>query len=322
MKVVGIPRSLFYYYQYPLWSTFLRFLDFEVVVSSQTNKKIVDEGLRHTVEEVCLPIKVFFGHITELKDRVDYVFTPRIISTQPKTYICPKFMGLPDMVKADNILPEDRLLSPTINLRMGTENYMKQFNNLGRYLGKSQKSIRNAWNEAIKIQNLFENLCKDGFLPDEAIEKIENRSNVLPNKKGSSIAVLGHGYNIYDNYTSMGLIKKISKRYRVVTADMLSESIIQKNVAHLPKRMFWSLGQKMFGGTNFYLNDESVKGIIYLCSFGCGPDSLVGDLVERNIHRQEKKPFMLLTIDEHTDEAGIQTRLEAFLDMIDRREVV
>ncbi len=322
MYKIGIPKSLFYYYHYILWSTFFRYLDFEVVTSKDTNKNTIDNGIRHTVDEVCLPMKVFFGHVVELRDKVDFVFVPRIISVEQKTYVCPKFMGLPDMITASGVLPDGKMLSPIINIRTNKNSYKHEFFKLAKRFVKSNKKINTAWNESVKNQRLFENLCISGFLPEDAIKKIEKRSEIMPDKRLNSIAVLGHGYNIYDKYTSMDIIKKISKKYRVVTADMLSKSLIEENVSYLSKRMFWSLGKRMFGGVNKFINDRNIKGIIYLASFGCGPDSLVGDLSERCVNKANKKPFMLLNIDEHSGQTGMMTRLEAFLDMIDRRKVV
>lgn len=64
---------------------------------------------------------------------------------------------------------------------------------------------------------------------------------------------------------------------------------------------------------------EEIDGIIYLACFGCGPDSMIGEMAERYT---TGKPFMLLTIDEHSGEAGMMTRLEAFCDMLRRRRRV
>jgi predicted nucleotide-binding protein (sugar kinase/HSP70/actin superfamily) len=56
-----------------------------------------------------------------------------------------------------------------------------------------------------------------------------------------------------------------------------------------------------------------------MVAFGCGLDALVGDLVERRI-RKKGVPFCMITIDEHTGEAGVDTRLEAFIDMLEWRD--
>jgi predicted nucleotide-binding protein (sugar kinase/HSP70/actin superfamily) len=100
MVKIGIPRALFYYYYYPLWRAFFNSMGLEVVLSPETNKAILDNGIETTLSEACLPVKVFFGHVTAIADQVDYLFVPRITRVEPKAYICPKFMGLPDMLRA------------------------------------------------------------------------------------------------------------------------------------------------------------------------------------------------------------------------------
>ena len=47
----------------------------------------------------CLPVKIFYGHVLDLCEKVDYLFIPRIVSIEPRTFICPKFMGLPEMIR-------------------------------------------------------------------------------------------------------------------------------------------------------------------------------------------------------------------------------
>ena len=65
--------------------------------------------------------------------------------------------------------------------------------------------------------------------------------------------------------------------------------------------------------------NRKIDGIIALSSFGCGPDSLMVDEISYHA-KQRKIPVLNLTIDEHTGEAGFVTRLEAFVDMLDRKK--
>ena len=71
----------------------------------------------------------------------------------------------------------------------------------------------------------------------------------------------------------------------------------------------------MAGSELYFDQDEHIDGIVYLACFGCGPDSLIGEIIERRMN----KPFIMLTVDEHTGETGLLTRLEAFVDMIERQ---
>jgi len=110
LKRVGIAASLLYYHYFYLWKTFFEELGLEVVVSSPTNKKIVENGVKKAVDDICLPVKLTFGHVMDLAGRVDYLFIPRLVSLEPDAFTCPKIIGLPDMIKAnlDNLPPASR----------------------------------------------------------------------------------------------------------------------------------------------------------------------------------------------------------------------
>lgn len=102
---------------------------------------------------------------------------------------------------------------------------------------------------------------------------------------------------------------------RVVLPEMLDPAEIETEAATIPKRVFWTLGRKMVGSALAMEKSRRIDGIIYIACFGCGPDSLIGEIIQ---HQVKNTPFMLITIDEHTGEAGLVTRLEAFCDMLRR----
>ena len=99
MSRVGIPRSLFYYYYYPLWKAFAD-LGVEILTSAPSNRHTVERGIGLAVDETCFPIKVYLGHVAELC-RKNWIIlcTPAGQRGSPQLYL-PKFMGLPDMVRA------------------------------------------------------------------------------------------------------------------------------------------------------------------------------------------------------------------------------
>lgn len=149
---VGIPRALLYYNFYPFWKTFLTELGAEVIVSPPTNRHILSDGVKYAVDEVCLPVKIFFGHVISLKDKVDYLFIPRIASIEKKFFICAKFWGLPDVIRnsLEDIPP---LLNTDIDLnRKSLFHSMWQ---LGRRLGANFFNIHTAYRKARGIQEKF-----------------------------------------------------------------------------------------------------------------------------------------------------------------------
>ena len=112
---VGIPQALLYHYYMPLWRELFEALGCEVVFSGDTNKGIVNQGVRVSVPEICVPIKIFNGHIIELeKKEVEYIFVPRMVSVEDGLTFCPKFLGLPDMLRYTFPELKGKLISPDI----------------------------------------------------------------------------------------------------------------------------------------------------------------------------------------------------------------
>ncbi|KUO50511.1 MAG: hypothetical protein APF76_07610 [Desulfitibacter sp. BRH_c19] len=324
MTKIGIPQSLFYYYYFPLWSTFFKEIGYEVVVSNTTNKNIATKGVQLTVDEVCFPVKIYFGHVANLISKADYIFCPRIVSIEPKAYICPKFMGLPDMIKAA-FEEKVKLLTPTICLQKNQEQDHKTiFVKMANGLGIHHKIADKAWLNATTVQTDYENLLKKKLTPVDALKIISGNKEVeeVYIENAPTLAILGHGYNLYDEYLSMNIIKKLrGNEFNVISPEMVENNLIDKYSSRLRKKIFWTLGKRIMGSLYDFIENNRVEGIIYIASFGCGPDSIIGHLAE-NLIRKSDIPFMLITVDEHTGEAGINTRLEAFLDMLKRREAV
>lgn len=309
---VGIPRALLYYNYFPLWEVFFKELDAEVVLSGLTNKKILDDGVNCCVDDACLPMKVFHGHIIELKDRVDYLFVPRLISVERNEYICPKFCGLPDMV-LNSVKDLPTVIDCTINLRNSSSSLRRAVLDVGRLFTGDYRRIYTAYRKAVLCLESFEGLMEKGATPLEAMKGDYSKAG----EYHYSIGLIGHPYNIYDNYMSMRIIDKLRDRgVNVITQDMICSNELDRIARDFSKPMFWSFGKSIMAASRYLIDKRHVKGIIYLVAFGCGLDALVGDLVERRI-RKKGIPFCLLTIDEHTGEAGIDTRLEAFIDMLE-----
>ncbi|WP_425449680.1 acyl-CoA dehydratase activase-related protein [Dethiothermospora halolimnae] len=313
---VGIPQGLLFYDYYPLWKEFFNNLGAEVVLSNKTNKKILDQGVSNCVDEACLPVKVYHGHVCDLKDKVDYLFIPKIISVHKKEYICPKFLGLPEMIK-NSIKGLPPIIDVEINLHKSNSNLIPTIIKTGKHFTINGFKITSAYSKAVDSYKKYLNLIGRGVVPIDAIKMYnESLKDIKKDKNKLNLLVLGHPYNIYDDHISMKLIDKLHKQnINVLTSEMINIDKINYHASKLPKRMFWSFGRKIVGSAFNVIEERKVDGIIYVSSFGCGLDSILIDLVERKA-RKEKLPFTLLTLDEHTGEAGVNTRLEAFVDMI------
>lgn len=317
---VGIPQGLFFYYYYPLWKTFFQDLGAEVITSPPTNRQTIEKGIESAVDEACFPIKAYYGHVRQLcSEPIDYIFIPRLVSVEHRSFICPKFIGLPDMIKA--VLSD---LPPVIDITVDiskTERFLQRdIIKVGQLFTSHKRIIQQAYQHGLDELRKCKKLCKGGYNMAEAIRIWEGEEIILPSAYDLNIGVLGHGYSLYDQTISMNLIARLRQMgCRVQVAETLDQAAIEINAALIPKRIFWTLGRKLVGGALLMEKDKNVDGIIYLACFGCGPDSMIGEIIERKL---KAKPFMMMTIDEHTGEAGMVTRLEAFCDMLLRRRVV
>lgn len=301
------------YFDYaPLWQGFFRALGCQVVVSPPTSVDTANHGVRVTCDEVCYPVKVLHGHVLQLVGQVDALFIPKVVSVQPGTYSCPKLIGLTDMVRhtIPNLPP---VIEPTINLRLGWRGVYRALRAAAADITHNPWRVYWAFQAGLADWNDYRRQCQTGRLPGQPLGQI---------RQGRPVAVIGHPYNLYDSCLNLGLLQQLQQRgYQVYTPEMLPDRVIDRANRQLRKPLFWSLGRRVMGGALHFSERADIRGIIHLSSFGCGLESLVADMAERAA-RRFGKPYMLLTLDEHSGEAGVLTRLEAFLDMLEWREEV
>lgn len=326
---VGIPQALLYYKYYPLWETFLTELGATPVLSEPTNRQILNKGVKNAPSEICLPVKVFFGHALDLKDKVDAVFIPRIVSVEGCSFTCPKFLGLPDMIR--NLENAPRVITATFNLKKKKREFYKAVYEVGKNFSFNPLKIYRAFKRGLAALRTFESGQLEGKMPanllgdiksDGSNSKIVKRSMARGGQSAGlpiKLGVVGHPYNIYDSYVSLNLLERLRKQgVEVETLEMISPEEVSCQASKLPKEIFWTYEKEVVGAVLHWLKNKNVDGIIYLLSFACGPDSLIQVVVEDQARKNQSIPLMSLVIDEHSAEAGMLTRLEAFLDMIKR----
>lgn len=316
-KRVGIPRCLLYYSYYPGWRTFFTELGAEVVLSEPTNKSVLDLGVKQAVDEICLPFKLFFGHVESLKDRVDLIFVPRMVSIAKGEWICPKFLGLPDMVKAlQSDLPP--LIAPNLNLRRSRLRGLYDAALEAAWPFTDQKwKVMQALFRALQVQRQYELQLKEGRTP---MELLDGRTLPDPGSEPLSLLLLGHPYLIYESYINMDLIRRFREMGALmITPEMIPKRVVQRGARKQAKPLFWTLNKQVMGTAYHFLENGGIDGIVQLAAFGCGPDSLINELIERRARNTAKIPLLSVNVDEHSGEAGLVTRLEAFMDMVQLR---
>lgn len=342
-KKVVIPRALLYYQYYPMWKTFFEYLGADVITSNETMKTTLSQGSARVVAETCLPTKVFCGHVIGLADQADYVFIPSIRSLRPQVYNCSKFLGLPDLVRG--IAKESPpVLDIEIDVNKGEKNVREQIHWLGRHFTLNPFKINQAYERAQEVDRAYKRLMREEKLtPPEAIARLEgDQGDGKQDSRGSgegpvytaqptakdprqgvgrrlNVAVVGHPYNIYDTYINHDLIGRLrSMGVHILTAEMAPEDGLEEGITKLVGKPYWTFEDEVVGAAGYYLNTD-IDGLICVVCFGCGPDSLMIDVIQRAAKQQASKPLMLITLDEHTAEAGLVTRIEAFVDMLYRR---
>ncbi|MCC5911162.1 MAG: hypothetical protein JJT76_12065 [Clostridiaceae bacterium] len=326
---IGIPQSLLYEYYYLFWKTYFEELGFEVVTTPPTTKGIIDKGVKLSVPEICVPIKVYIGHVaTLLEEDVDYIFVPRFVSIKKGQFFCPKFMGLPDMLRYSIEGIEEKLLMPSISTK--SDNIAEAFKDPKLFQGKlniGMKDNKRAVEKAEKIWLDFRTNSKKGYSCKEAAEitvgNVGKEECVPLNKEevNLTIGLIGYVYNVYDAFISMDIVNKLRNMgVSIKTFEMLEDDEINKELKDMSKTLFWTFSDKLLAaGYHFYKNEE-VDGLIHVTAFGCGPDSMLGKLLELDSPLYNK-PFMTVRIDEHSGENHLQTRIEAFVDMLKRKKI-
>ena len=300
----------------------------EVVVSEETNKGILNKGIKESVSEICVPIKLYVGHAIQLLNKsVDYIFVPRMKSIQAGEYFCPKFMGLPDMLTHGVNGLSGKILSCTIATDQEDISNPKLYYPLAEKLGVTEEKIDFATQEANQQWKAFRMFNKSGLTIHEAMKMIHPEETIHLSteqyqKPVLRIGLIGYVYNIYDPFLNMNVIDKLRElNVEFVTFDMLDENQLEEGLKGMGKNLFWTFSNKLLGAGLGLFRQQDIDGIIHITAFGCGPDSFLGKLFELESD-QTSKPFMSIRVDEHTGENHLQTRIEAFIDMLKRKNYI
>ncbi len=329
---IGIPKGLLFYEEFIAWKAFFDALKVESVLSDNTNKEILNIGLKYSMDDMCLPVKVYTGHVLNLLEKnLDYIFVPRIISVLEDTYSCPKIMGLPDIIK--NSLRRKKninMLSLNTDIHATRAIIWRNYWKMGLSLGFTSKEVLHALHEMRKVIKRVEKERAAG----KSFHRVSNDFGLklkIPDTKKEytdeivKIGITGHAYMIYDKAVNMDLFKKLNKLgVESVTQEMLSDDIIldesnkiaAKGVENLPKLVRWHLGRRTHAATFHFITDKSYDGVIHLSAFACGPGSVVSKLIELKSKEIGTNPLLQLNFDEHTAETALLTRLEAFVDIL------
>ncbi len=297
---IGIPRALLYHRYAALWETFFSELGLDIVLSPRTNKEIQDAGESLAIDENCLSSKLFLGHVAALEGKCDAVFVPRIADFGECGILCSRFEALYDLCV--NTFRASSLRFVTCNVDLHNKNPEKEaYVQLGAELGSTREAAADAYEKAQAALEAYRR------------EKLERQEAALA-AAGDRIRVLvvGHEYNLYDEYIGQPVLKSIRRLDALaVLADAVDIHKAQEDSLALCERVPWMMSRELLGAVTYY--HDRVDGIILMTAFPCGPDSMINEMILRRV---KDRPILNLLLDSQDASAGVETRLESFIDII------
>ena len=298
---VGIPRALLFHFYRDLWTDFFAQLGVDVLISPETNRQIINLGRANCIDEACYSSKIYIGHVAWLIGKCDVIFVPRLENTAIKEDFCTRIIGLYDLVK--NTFPHAPLLHADTNYifrKREQDAYVK----IGEQLGKTAEESIVAYRHALATHNAAKEAA---IMAQEELVK----------EPGFKVLIVSHAYNTYDMAVGRAIIDYFKKAGVVVLfADLIRpETHKEKIKSKYGTRMYWRVNAELFSGIEHYR--DHVDGIVLVSTFPCGPDSIFNEMIIRGAG---DKPVLNIMVDELEATAGLLTRLESFVDILEARK--
>ncbi|MDP4292283.1 MAG: acyl-CoA dehydratase activase-related protein, partial [Bacteroidota bacterium] len=308
-KTIGLNQTFTLNRLYPLYQAFFARLGFRIILSDQVDQR----GFENQYSSFCYPVELAHGLFSDLiaKDP-DYIFMPEIYemhvtgcekdqkdSTATCVFISKEANYLSQAFKSDAL--EKKLIHPYLNFAKGFASQRSTFLEVGKKLGiTSKRKIREAYDYAITVQEQTEQEL------DEMGKAFLHELEQHPEQ--SAIVLIGRDYNAFSGFANKGIPQKFaSLGYKVLPYDLLSsdhEEIISYQS--------WEAGKRILRVAQTIRKHPQLFAV-YISNYSCGPDSFLIPIF-RNI--MGDKPSLTLELDQHTADAGINTRIDAFLDVI------
>jgi len=283
--------------------------------------KVTLEGIRLQGAAFCYPASLAHGLFLDLiRKNPDFIFLPQVSEIYVKNAITkePEHQSTCFILQAEpyylqaafkGYLIKDKLITPVLNFSQGLKSATPVFLRIGRKLGKKRSLALKAYRQAYEAQERFiARLKKSG---EEILENLNN------NPEEIAIIIFGRPYNAFCPDMNLGIPNKFASRgLLVIPFDLLPfETSDYKGPPDLfGRNLTWAFGQMLIKAASFVKQHERLFGV-YITNFSCGPDSF---LVTYFRDIMKDKPSLTIEIDSHTADAGVDTRIEAFLDIVQR----
>ncbi|HJO93962.1 MAG TPA: acyl-CoA dehydratase activase [Victivallales bacterium] len=307
-KVIGIPRSFLTHSFYPLFSNFFSELGLKVILSD----KNATEGRSRKEAAFCFPAEVSHGNFYNLlKKNPDYIFLPHIITVPTSdgdvkktgkncVFIQAEAYYLKSTYRNELENSTTVLLTPVLNMQNAYEDAANDIVKMAGSIGLHGNTVKTAWKKACLMQKSFENNLKE--LGKKALEKLDQ------DKSKFAIVLFGRPYNAFDSDTNMGIPHKVTTRGHLI----IPHEMLPYEISNIEYNMYWASGQEILLAADFVKSRDNLFGF-YITNFSCGPDSFLIDYFREKMNN---KPSLTIELDQHTADAGIDTRIEAAVDVM------
>ncbi len=308
-KTIGINLSFHTHTIFPLFYNFFTRLGYKVVLPD----KVEDEGLERELSSFCYPAQLSLGLFQNLVNKnPDFYFIPEIFEmyVEDADYhrldfncTCVFVSGEPFYIKQafKDCDIEKKLITPFLNFANGFDKEIESFVKVAKQIGIDNESkARNAYHYALSAQDKCQN---------ELYSMGEEFLNYLKqNPDEMAVVLVGRPYNSFTETANKGIPQKYSSRgVYVVPFDMFDYRSEQ-----IDDNQYWEGGKKVLKVAKLIKNNPQLFAT-FISNYSCGPDSM---LLTSFRSIMGTKPSLTLELDGHTADAGINTRIDAALDII------
>ncbi|MGD8337522.1 MAG: acyl-CoA dehydratase activase [Desulfobacterales bacterium] len=308
---IGFNRSFLVNTYYPLYASFFAQLGLEPVLPATYSRQGIDQ--RNAA--FCFPAELAHGYFHELLNMEpppEYLFLPhfRAVPTHDSrmnSQVCPIVQGETYILRATFREQLDalrsrgsRMLAPLIDLTNGLEGARRPLIETARQMGIGRGRARRAFDVAFERQQR----CLDEML---AVGR-QTLADIEKDPDRFAVVLFGRPYSAFVDEAHMGIPHKLASRgVAVIPLDFLPLTH-GKTTRH----MYWGIGQLITKAARI-VKEHPQLFAVYITNFSCGPDSFLLGYFRSIMGR---KPSLTLELDSHTADAGLETRIEAFLDIV------
>ncbi|MBM9535829.1 acyl-CoA dehydratase activase [Desulfobulbus alkaliphilus] len=310
---VGLNRSFLVNTYYPLYSQFFAQLGFDIVLPEQS----APEGIDHRGAAFCYPVELahgFFHALLERDDPPEFIFLPHFKAvpnldsvSNPQSQVCPLVQGETYYLQTAFRQALDqlnrrgtRLLTPLLDLSAGLASARGPLVETARAMGIDKRTAQKAFEFAAQQQVA----CMDAMREEgrRVLAEIEADPDRI------AVVLLSRPYNGCAEEAHMGIPNKFASRGVTV----LPLDFLDLDQERSKRHMYWGMGKLLLKAARSIKQHPQLFSA-FITNFSCGPDSFLIGYVREIM---ERKPSLTLELDSHTADAGIETRIEAFLDII------